>query len=434
MALINTTKAEGESLYRKTTLPNGLRLVTSAMPHTRSVAIGFFVGVGSRYETEAQAGISHFIEHMCFKGTERRKTPTEISAAIEGVGGMLNAGTDKEMTIYWCKVAQSHFNLAMDVLVDMLAGSRFDTADIEKERQVIIEEIKMSKDTPSQEVNLIIDELLWPDHPLGKDTAGTKESVTGTDRSMLLDYMRIMYSPSNMVVSIAGNIEHEAVLEAVSHSFDSWNDRKNKPKFLPFTGTKNPRIRIQKRDIEQAHVCMGLPGLSLADPRRFTVDLLNVILGEGMSSRLFTEIRENLGLAYNIYSYIDHFLDSGALTICAGVEPGNLRTMVTATLEQLAKFKNELVPEEEINKAKELSKGRTLLRMEDSRNVNGWAGAQEILTGKVMTVDEMVTIVDAITAEDIQQMARELIIGDRLRMAVVGPISNTEHLENMLKL
>jgi predicted Zn-dependent peptidase len=433
MALIYSIKM-GDNLYQKTTLPNGLRLVTATMPHTRSVAIGFFVGVGSRYETDTQAGISHFIEHMCFKGTDRRRTPTEISAAIEGVGGMLNAGTDKEMTIYWCKVAQSHFHLALDVIVDMLAGSRFDPVDIDKERQVIIEEIKMSKDTPSQEVNLIIDELLWPDHPLGKDTAGTQETVTGTDRNMLLDYMTRMYTPTNMVVSIAGNIEHETVLEAIKNAFDGWNGREKAPLYLPFKESRNPRIRVEKRDIEQAHVCMGLPGLSIADPRRFTVDLLNVVLGEGMSSRLFTEIRENLGLAYNIYSYIDHFLDSGALTICAGVEPNNLPTMVTATLGQLSKFREELVPEEEINKAKELSKGRTLLRMEDSRNVNGWFGAQEILTGKIMTVDEMVTIIDAITAEDIQRVAREIFVGERLRMAVVGPTSNTDHWENLLKI
>jgi len=421
-------------LYQKTTLQNGIRLVTASMPHTRSVATGFFIGVGSRYETAAESGISHFIEHMCFKGTHRRKTPSEISAAIEGVGGMLNAGTDKEMTIYWSKVAQPHFALAFDVLVDMLTGSRFDPADIDKERQVIIEEIKMSKDTPSQEVNLIIDEMLWPNHPLGWDTAGSIESVTRTDRKKLLDYLNTRYSPANMVISIAGNIEHEAALEAVGHAFDSWDNRKPDSGYLPFQETANPRLRIEKRDIEQAHVCLGLPGLSLADPRRFTMDILNVIMGEGMSSRLFTEIRENLGLAYNIYSYVDHFLDSGALTICAGVEPDKVRTTITATLEQLARFRDELVPEAELIKAKELSKGRTLLRMEDSRNVNGWAGAQEILTGKIMTVDEMVTIIDAITAEDIQQIAREIIIGDRLRLAVVGPIAKDEPLEELLKL
>jgi predicted Zn-dependent peptidase len=421
-------------LYRKTTLANGLRVVTATMPYTRSVAMGIFVGIGSRYETGPEAGISHFIEHMCFKGTNRRQTPAEISAAIEGVGGILNAGTDKEMTVYWCKVAKPHFALAMDVLVDMLTNSRFDAADIERERQVIIEEIRMTKDTPSQEVGLIYDELLWPDHPLGKDTAGTMESVTAVTRDMLLDFMRTTYSPANTVVAISGSIEHEAALEAVGHAFDGWNKRSHKVAYLPFVETANPRIRIEKRDTEQAHMCLGLPGLSLFDPKRFVMDMLNVILGEGMSSRLFVEIRDNMGLAYSIYSYVDHLLDSGGLTVCAGVEPGNLRKTVTATLKQLARFKNELVSEAEVTKAKELSKGRLLLRMEDSRNVNGWVGGQEILTNKIMTVDEAVEVVDAVTAEQIRDVARELLVGERLRMAVVGPIGQDEQLEKLLKL
>jgi predicted Zn-dependent peptidase len=421
-------------VYRRTTLPNGLRLVTATMPHTRSVAMGIFVGVGSRYETTPQAGVSHFIEHMCFKGTTRRKTPAEISAAIEGVGGILNAGTDKEMTVYWCKVAKPHFALAMDVLVDMLTNSRFDKGDVERERQVIIEEIRMTRDTPSQEVGLIYDELLWPDHPLGTDTAGTMESVTAMSRDMLLDFMETTYSPANTVVAISGSIEHEEALAAVGHAFDGWNGRKPKPAYRPFTPTTNPRIRIEKRDTEQAHICLGIPGLSLFDPKRFVIDILNVILGEGMSSRLFVEIRDNLGLAYSIYSYVDHLLDSGALTVCAGVEPGNLRKTVSATLEQLTRFKDETVSAAEVAKAKELSKGRLLLRMEDSRNVNGWVGGQEILTNKIITVDEAVNIVDSVTAEQIRDVARDLLVGERLRMAVVGPIAPDAPLEELLRL
>ncbi len=421
-------------MYRRTTMPNGLRVVTATMPHTRSVAMGIFVGVGSRYETGPQAGISHFIEHMCFKGTDRRKTPAEISAAIEGVGGILNAGTDKEMTVYWCKVAKPHLTLALDVLVDMLTNSRFDTTDVERERQVIVEEIRMTKDTPSQEVGLIYDELMWPDHPLGKDTAGSMESVTAVTRDMLLDFMKTNYSPSNTVVAISGGIEHETALDTVGHAFDGWNGRGRKPDYAAFVEKTNPRIRIEKRDTEQAHFCLGLPGLSLFDPKRFVIDMLNVILGEGMSSRLFVEIRDNLGLAYSIYSYVDHLLDSGALTVCAGVEPGNLRKTVTATMEQLAMFKDETVSDTELAKAKELSKGRLLLRMEDSRNVNGWVGGQEILTNKILTVDEAVEIVDSVTAEQIRDVARELLVGERLRMAVVGPIDKDEPLQELLRL
>ncbi len=421
-------------MHRKTTLDNGLRLVTATMPHVRSIATGIFIGVGSRYEREAEAGISHFVEHMCFKGTTKRKTSSEISAAIEGVGGIINAGTDKEMTIYWTKVAQPHFALSMDVLTDMLTESRFDESDIERERQVIIEEIRMTKDTPSQEVNLIYDELMWADHPLGKDTAGTKESVTGIDRKMLLDFMKNRYSPPNVVVAISGCIEHEEALESVRHAFDKWGSRKPGTPYSRYIEKRNPRIRIEKRDTEQAQLCLGLPGLSLHDPKRFTLDLLNVVLGEGMSSRLFTELRDNMGLAYSIFSYVDHFLDSGALTVCAGVEPGKLQTTIKATLEQLVKFKDELVPDSELNKAKELSKGRLLLRMEDSRNVNGWLGGQEILTNKIMTVDEVIECIDSVTPEQVRDIARDLLVGERLRVAVVGPIAVDEPLADLLKL
>ena len=421
-------------MFRKTTLDNGLRLVTETMPHTRSVAMGMFIGVGSRYETEGNAGISHFVEHMCFKGTTKRRTPSEISAAIEGVGGMLNAGTDKEMTVYWSKVAQPHFAVSIDVLVDMLVNSRFDEGDIERERQVIIEEIRMTKDTPSQEVNLIFDELMWPDHPLGKDTAGSKESVSSINRNMLLGFMRDRYSPSNMVVAISGNIEHESALEAISRAFDSWGSRKPAGAYAPFVRKTNPRVKMERRDTEQVQICLGVPGLSLFDPKRYTLDLLNVVLGEGMSSRLFTEIRDNRGLAYSIYSYVDHFLDSGALTVCAGVEPGKLRTTIEATLEQLAKFKDEVVGEPELAKAKELSKGRLLLRMEDSRNVNGWLGGQEILTNRILTVDEVIKSIDSVTTAQIKDLARELLVGEGLRVAVVGPITKEEPLEQLLKL
>ncbi len=421
-------------MYQKTTLKNGLRLVTSSMPHARSVSIGFFIGIGSRHELPQVAGVSHVIEHMCFKGTERRPTPSQISGAIEGVGGILNAGTDKELTVYWCKVAQPHFLIALDVLVDMLLNSRFDPGELEKERQVIIEEIRMTKDSPAQEVSLIIDELLWPDHPLGVDTAGTLETVGGLSRTQIMDYMRAAYLPSNTVLSIAGAVDHENALDVIEQAIGNWSGPTKRPPYTAFVEGKNPRLKIEKRDTEQAHLCLALPGLSLNDPRRFILDLLNVVLGEGMSSRLFTEIRENRGLAYNIYSYIDHFLDCGALTVSAGVEPRNLKVTVTAVMEQLARLKSDLVDEAEMNKAKELSKGRVLLRMEDSRNVSGWVGGQEVLTGKVITVDDAIAIIDRITAEELRTMARQLFASERLRLAVVGPLSPDEPLGDLLKL
>ncbi len=420
-------------MYQKTVLNNGLRIITSTMPHTRSVSISFYIGAGSRYESEVQAGISHFIEHLLFRGTPKYPTPRELSAAIEGVGGILNGGTDKELTIYWAKVAQPHFPLALDVLADMLLHSKLDPPDIERERQIIIEEIHMTKDSPAQQVNLLIDGLLWPGHPLGRDVAGSTESMSAITRDMIIDYLQSRYLANNTVVAIAGNIPHEAAVTTVSQATAGWPRPRPLTGYLPYIEKDNPRLKVERRETEQDHLCLALPGLSIFHPQRFTLDLLNVILGEGMSSRLFTEIRDRLGLAYSIQSYIDHNLDSGALTIYAGVEPKNLPVAIKAILEQLAQLK-EPVPEAELSKAKELTKGRLLLRMEDTHSVVSWLGGQEILTEQILTVDDVVTIIDAITGEQLTQVARELFSTDRLRLAVVGPVSDEEPLEKILKL
>lgn len=422
-------------MYQKTTLDNGLRLITSTMPHTRSVCIGLFIGTGSRYESDAEAGTSHFIEHLLFKGSEKRPTPGEISAAIEGVGGILNGGTDKELTVYWCKIAQDHFPLALDVLTDMLLHPRFDPQELTKERQVIIEEINMCKDSPSQEANMLIDGLLWPGHPLGRDIAGSKETVAAITREAMLDYLDRQYQPDNTVVAIAGNIRHQKAVNSVSRVMDSWASRKPRTGYSAYQPAPAPaqQVKIEKRDIEQAHLCLALPGLPLLHPQRFKLDLLNVILGQGMSSRLFTEIRDRLGLAYSIHSYAEHFLDSGSLTIYAGVDTKNLATAIKAILEQLNQLK-ETVPEAELSRARELSRGRLLLRMEDSHNVAGWLGGQEALTKRILTTEEVTAIIDAVTAEELEQLARELIEGKSLRLAVVGPVAEDEPLEELLRL
>jgi predicted Zn-dependent peptidase len=420
-------------LYQKVTLDNGLRLITAVMPHTRSVSISFFIGAGSRYEDDKHAGISHFIEHMLFKGTKKRPTSAEVCTVVEGVGGMLNAGTDKELTIFWCKIAQSHFPEALDVLVDVLLNSLFDPAEIEKERQVIIEEINMSLDSPPQRVSMLIDELLWPGHALGRDVAGTRESVAAISRKMMLDYLARQYQPDNAVLAIAGDINHKEVVAAVNGEVAGW--RKNKPPatYSPFREKIGRRVLIEKRDTEQTQLCLALPGLSIVHPARFKLDLLNVILGEGMSSRLFTEIRDKLGLAYSIQSYAEHLLDTGVVAVSAGVEAKNLPVAVKAILAELSRLK-EAVPEAELSKAKELFKGRILLRMEDSRSVAGWMGGQEILNGKILTIDEVIAIVDAVTAGELQKLAIDLLVGEKLRLAVVGPISPDEPLEDLLKL
>ena len=420
-------------MYQKIALDNGLRIITCPMPHTRSVSVCIYMGAGSRYESDAQAGVSHFIEHLCFRGTKKRASAKDISGAIEGVGGVLNGGTDKELTVYWCKVAQPHFHLALDVLADMVLHSRFDKKDIEKERQIIVEEISMSKDAPNQLVGMILDELLWPDHPLGRDVAGTNKSVADMSRELMLDYMASEYSPANTVIAIAGNVQQDEAVNEVQKILGNWANKKTRLDFVPYIENKNPRMKIENRETEQTHLCLALPGLSLQHPQRFTLDLLNVILGEGMSSRLFLEVRDKLGLAYNIHSYLDHFQDSGALTVYAGVHPKKLEIGITAILEQLTGLK-EKITEEELHKAKELSKGRLLLRMEDSRSVAGWVGGQEILNGSIMDVEEVVAIIDKVTAEDMCKLAKELLIGDKLRLSVVGPVKSADHLEKLLKI
>jgi predicted Zn-dependent peptidase len=402
------------------------------MPHIRSVSICVYIGVGSRYESDAEAGISHFIEHMCFKGTPERPTAREIAEAIEGIGGILNGATGKELSLYWCKVTQPHFHHSLNVLADMLLHSKFDPDDIEKERQIIIDEINMTLDSPSQRVDMLIDELLWPNHPLGRDVAGYKDSVTAITRDAILNYLQGQYQPSNTVISLTGNIEHQSAITAVSQAFGNWTNPKPRSGYLPHQEQPAKRLCIETRDTEQAHLCLGMPGLPLLHPKRFALDLLNVILGEGMSSRLFTEVRDRLGLAYSIGSHSEHYHDSGAITIYAGVEPNNLETAVKAIREQLALLR-EPVPESELSRAKELTTGRLLLGMEDSRSVAGWLGGQEVLNGDILTVDQVISIINAVTPQELRELAQELILDSQLRLALVGPISESGALETLLK-
>jgi predicted Zn-dependent peptidase len=421
-------------LYRKTVLDNGLRVVTECMPQTYSVSICIFTGVGSRYEKDKIAGVSHFIEHLMFRGTEKRPESKLISEAIEGVGGILNGGTDKELTVYWCKVPAVHFSIAMDVLSDMLLHARYDPQDMEKERRIIIEEIKMTYDAPDQRVNQLIDKLLWYGSPLARDVAGSKKTVSEITREDMLEYMRLSYLPSNAVVSISGNIGHEEAVNAVNNCLGGWENRQHFHKFKTYALKECPAVKIEKRKIEQAHLCLALPGLSRFHPKRYHIDVLNIILGEGMSSRLFTEVRDKLGLAYTIASYAEHLSDTGSFIVYAGVEPRKLSTAIKVITEQMALFKQVKVSEDELVKAKEMAKGRLLLRMEENRHVASWLGTQEILNNRILDVDDVVAIIEAVTADDIREIARELMVADLLKLAVVGPVSKDEPLEDLLRL
>ena len=419
--------------FQKTTLDTGLRIVTSEMPHTRSVAIGIFIGVGSRYESPEQAGISHFIEHMVFKGTERRRTPWEISATIEGSGGVINAGTEQELTVYWCKVAEPDFHESLDLLFDMLRNSLLEAESIEKERMVIIEELSMIHDSPHSRVDALMDEMLWPDHPLGRDIGGTKESIVGITRDMLTDHIARFYTPANIVVSIAGAVSHADVVRQVENHCEGW-PTSDPLDWAPFNHTQSaPQLRLEYRKTEQTHLSIALPGLPLEHPDRYALDLLSVILGEGMSSRLFVEVRENKGLAYDVHSGVAHFLDCGAFVVTAGVDPKRVYDAVETILAQLAGMK-DAVPEEELDKAKRLVAGRLMLRMEDTRVVSGWMGNQESLEGRILNLDEVVAKADRVTTDDISDVAKRVLVTEGLNIAVVGPCRGRVRLERLMKL
>ena len=429
-------------MFQKSTLDNGLRVVTSEMPHTRSVSMCVFVGVGSRYESDEEAGLSHFLEHILFKGTESLPEPQQISAAIEGVGGVINAATEHELTVYWCKVAQPYFEDSLALLFDILRNSLYEPDSIEKERQVIFEELGMINDYPGYKVEMLIDAMLWPGHPLGRDIGGTRESVGGITREMILDFVSAYYTPDNMVVSVAGNVSHDDVVAQVERLSEGWTpgrnfdtcERRALNEWTPYNGAQcEPQSKVEYRKTEQAHLSVALPGVSLMDPQRYTLDMLSVALGEGMSSRLFVEVREKRGLAYDVHSEVSHFSDTGAIVVSAGVDPKRVYDAVQTILEQVGALRDGL-PEEELEKAKRLSAGRLMLRMEDTRAVASWMGQSEMLLGKIAHVDDVIEQVNAVTTEDVHRIANDVLVSERLNIAVVGPCRGHRRIERMLRL
>ncbi|MBV8087655.1 MAG: insulinase family protein [Chloroflexi bacterium] len=429
----STASKRNAAAYQKDVLPNGLRVITSPMPEMRSVTIGLFLAVGSRFETPQESGVSHFIEHMLFKGTDKYPTSKDVSGTIEGIGGVLNAATDKELTVYWAKVAGSQFSLAFDVLVDMILAPKFDPEEIEKERKVIIEELGMYMDSPHDWVHVLIDEVMWPNHPLGWDVGGTKDSVTGISRDDLVGYMGRSYGPRNLVISVAGDVKHELVLAEARKRFAPWAAREL-PTFDPApAGNGVAPIRVEYKATEQANLCIAGPALSRNHPDRFKLALLNVIFGEGMTSRLFMEIREKLGLAYDVHSYINHFADAGALVIYAGVDPSKMDKTIKAIVAEIDKLRQSPVSAEELHHAREYYKGRMVLRLEDTRAVAGWTGGQELLNDKIMEVDEVIDIIDRITPAELHKLAQDVFTDDWLHMAAVGPFKRESRFQKLLR-
>jgi len=418
-------------MYQRSVLDNQLRVLTSTMEHTQSVSMVICVGAGSRYESDELAGVSHFIEHLPFKGTENWPTAREVSEAIEGVGGIMNASTDREMTVFWCKVALPHYKTAFAVLMDMVLNSILDPEEVEKEREVIQEELRMTYDQPSYLVDLRIDEAMWPDQAMGRDVGGTLETVADIQQKDIREYMHQQYNPANTVIAVAGNVTHGEVVDVLAETTKDWKPLKALDWEQATDGADGRLVKVDRRRSDQTHMCLGVPGMSLSHPDRYSFNLMNTILGDGMSSRLFQSLREDRGLAYDVHSSTSNFRDTGSLVVYCGVEPSKTNDAVQ-TIVQEFRGMHETPTEQELHKAREYTKGRLLLRMEDTRAVASWLGAQELLQDSVRTPEEVVGFLDAVQPEDISRVANDFLRDEKMRLAVVGPRGGVKALTEML--
>jgi predicted Zn-dependent peptidase len=421
--------------YGKTTLPNGVRVVTGPMSGVRSASLIFYYGVGSRYERPAIAGVSHFLEHMLFKGTEKRPDPMMISQEIEGVGGILNAATGRESTNYWCKVPSTHFELAYDVLADILCNSVIDESELNKERSVIFEEIRSINDSPEDLVHEVIDEVVWgDDRGVGRSIAGSEETVGAIDRESMADFWRRNYRPDRLVVAAGGDISHEQVVELSDRYFGHLGSD-GEPDEFEFTESDQAesRVRLLERETEQAHLCIAMPALPYSTERRYVQGTIEAVLSSGMSSRLFQEIREKRGLVYSVYGYFRPYADCGQGVIYAGTDLDRVQETIGAIVEELRKLKDEPVPADELQRTKDLRKGRLLMGLEDSRSVASWVGSQELTYGEIRTPEEVMEKIEEVKVGDVQELAQEIFRTDRLSLALVGPYSDPAPFSDLLQ-
>jgi predicted Zn-dependent peptidase len=403
-------------------MPGGARLVTAPMPERLSASLVFMFGGGSRQEDERLAGVSHFIEHLFFKGTQRRPTSKEIADAIEGVGGFVNASTDKELTAYWTRVPAEHLQLGLDVLADIVSNSKLAPDDVERERLVILEELKMYQDQPQDYVLNLLEEAIWPGHSLGRDIAGTEQSVARLTRDDILEYADAHYRLPNLVIGVAGALDERETLDAVSSrvTLPSEPDgllASDAPE--PLDG---PHVVLRRKRTEQAHICFGVRALSYMDPDRYVLDLLNTVLGEGMSSRLFLNIRERLGLAYDVHSFTQKHRDTGHLGIYLGVDPKKAAEAIRAVIAEMHQLCEQDLTDDELMRAKEFTKGRLRLDLETTNGVAFWLTYQELLMGEIRSIEDELTLVDAVTVSDVRRVANS-VLRSPIQMAVIGPFT-----------
>lgn len=406
-------------MYRKTTLANGLRIVSESIPYMSSVSLGIFAGTGSRHETPAEQGVSHFIEHLMFKGTYRRSAK-DIAEMVDDVGGQLNAATDRENTCYYIKVLPEHLSLGMDILSDMLLNSKFADVDVEKERQVVLEEISLYEDSPDELIHDLHMNSLWPGHALGRNILGTRETIAAMNRQAIIDYRMRHYVPDNLVIAAAGNLTHEQLVE-LSQLY--WADVSGKSQtVVDLTPTFVAARLLQEKDIEQLHVCLGTPGVAHDSPQYYASHVLNNILGGGVSSRLFQSIREDRGLAYSVCSYPSSFRDTGLMTIYAGVSPENSREVIEITNAILSDIRLNGVRPDEIKRAKEQLKAGLMFSMESSASRMSRVGRAEISSREYLSPEKLAAKVDAVSLEQLFELAQPLYQPETTCMTALGPV------------
>lgn len=400
------------------TLDNGLRIVMEAMPSVRSISFGIWVRNGSRNEDASTNGISHFIEHMLFKGTETRSAK-DIADIMDEVGGQINAYTSKEYTCYYTRTLDTHFDVALDILTDMFFHSKFDAADIVKERNVILEEINMYEDTPEDLVHDILQNSAWPSNPLGQTILGTPDSIGAFDREGIIRYFQANYHPQNTVVAIAGNLDEPEMIQKISDAFSGFAKL---PDFTPvsFDTVYKPTIITREKDIEQVHMCLGFPGVASGSEETYTMAAVNTIFGGGMSSRLFQKIREEHGLAYSVYSYNAGFADTGMFTVYAALSPAQVHDVLNLTLEEIRRMFTDRVTQKQLSKSREQLKSNYILSLESSSNRMNSIGRTMLMQNKTVTAEQLIEKIDAIDLDMFYTLCEKVMQLDKISLSLVG--------------
>ncbi len=419
--------------YKKTTLKNGLRIITAPMTGTQTATVIVMTGVGSRYETEAEAGLSHFIEHMMFKGTEKRPTTLVIAEELDAIGGEFNAFTSKDATAYYAKVDAQHIETAMDVLVDMYLHSKFEEAEIKKEKGAIIQELKMYQDMPARRIGDVFESLLYQNNHLGREIVGYKKTVENFKRQDFVDYMEKFYVANNTVICVAGKFQEKTILKKLEGYFSQMKKGKKREMEKIVETQKAPAVRIEYKKTDQTHLALGNRAYRADHKNRFALSLLSIILGGNMSSRLFIEVRERRGLAYRIKSNTETYDDCGYFVTQAGVDHGKLEMAVGVILEEYRKIATQRIEEKELQKAKDFLKGSAVMHLESSDEVAMFFIEQTLGKKKILTLEELFAKIDRVTTKDILRVAGEVLKEETLNLAIIGPHKNEAKLKALLK-